>query len=654
MAKKTQLNVSIGVDSKGYEKSWDEIIKITQESGNDLEKEAAKMALAVSKKIEKMSPKSQVRQLETLTIKMVEMGMEGTQAFNMVTKSAGTLKATIDDAKGMIDAMRPDAPFNALNTTLGASAQAFAGVQGAMALFGSESEDLQKTLIKVQGAMALAEGFKAIDGLTDGFAQLNMVIKQNPLIAGATVIAAVVGTIIATTDATKKLTETQKNFNDISEKSIANYISEATEVKALSTLILDEKQSREVRTAALEKLQQKYPDYLKNLSIETSKLSDLKKGIDDVTEAIFQRAKVQAALDKLSELGAKQLEVELALQREQEQALKQTDMGAFGRAGFDDAVKTRQSYLKYLQNDVKRQTDEISAFLKKQNQTIFTDLVSPEQTTTTKDKTTKVKKPAKDAGFAADEFFGGKFNATTGETDYTQAAAPLITSLDNINKGLDKLPDGFGQATAAQRAFTAQIVKTNIEAENQKIVLDRMVEMTETVSRAIKTLMVDSISGFSMALGEALGGSQDAMQNFGKQLINSIVGFMENVSKAMIAAAIASDLFQKQLFTNPYGALAAGIALGIAAGIVKSKMTKGVQGEGFAKGGLIGGNSFSGDKLFAPVNSGEIIFNTGQQNELLKMVNNGGSGSGYIAETRISGRDLAIILKKHSQDVTRG
>ena len=55
MAKKTQLNVSIGVDSKGYEKSWDEIIKITQESGNDLEKEAAKMALAVSKKIEKKS-----------------------------------------------------------------------------------------------------------------------------------------------------------------------------------------------------------------------------------------------------------------------------------------------------------------------------------------------------------------------------------------------------------------------------------------------------------------------------------------------------------------------------------------------------------------------------------------------------------------------
>jgi hypothetical protein len=83
-------------------------------------------------------------------------------------------------------------------------------------------------------------------------------------------------------------------------------------------------------------------------------------------------------------------------------------------------------------------------------------------------------------------------------------------------------------------------------------------------------------------------------------------------------------------------------------------MNKGIQGEGFAKGGLIGGNSFSGDRLLAPVNSGEIIFNTGQQNELLKMVNNGGSGSGYIAETRISGRDLAIILKKHSQDVTRG
>jgi hypothetical protein len=81
-------------------------------------------------------------------------------------------------------------------------------------------------------------------------------------------------------------------------------------------------------------------------------------------------------------------------------------------------------------------------------------------------------------------------------------------------------------------------------------------------------------------------------------------------------------------------------------------MTKGVQGEGFAKGGLIGGNSFSGDKLFAPVNSGEVILNTGQQNALLRLAN--GGGSGYMAETRISGRDLAIVLKKYQIDNARG
>jgi methyl-accepting chemotaxis protein len=38
----------------------------------------------------------------------------------------------------------------------------FAAVQGAMALVGSESEQLEKTLLKVQGALAIAEGVRGI------------------------------------------------------------------------------------------------------------------------------------------------------------------------------------------------------------------------------------------------------------------------------------------------------------------------------------------------------------------------------------------------------------------------------------------------------------------------------------------------------------
>jgi hypothetical protein len=279
MAKNNLLNVILGVDTKGYAKTWDEVIKITQESGNDLEKEAAKMALAVKKKIENMSPKSQARQFETLTTKMIEMGMEGTQAFNMVTKSAAGLKATIDDAKGLIDAMRPDAPFNALNTTLGASAQAFAGVQGAMALFGAESEDLEKTLIKVQGAMALAEGFKAIDGLTDGFEQLNLVIKQNPLIAGAAIFAAATAAIVALTNATSELEVKQNALKDISNKAFDATVAEKTELQRLLKVYNDKNTTDAERLRIQKTLVEKYPEYLGQISTEHVEQGKVNSGL---------------------------------------------------------------------------------------------------------------------------------------------------------------------------------------------------------------------------------------------------------------------------------------------------------------------------------------------------------------------------------------
>ena len=46
-------------------------------------------------------------------------------------------------------------------------------------------------------------------------------------------------------------------------------------------------------------------------------------------------------------------------------------------------------------------------------------------------------------------------------------------------------------------------------------------------------------------------------------------------------------------------------------------------GEGFAEGGIVGGSSFSGDKLTAKVNSGEMILNKNQQANLFSLVAGG-------------------------------
>ena len=48
----------------------------------------------------------------------------------------------------------------------------------------------------------------------------------------------------------------------------------------------------------------------------------------------------------------------------------------------------------------------------------------------------------------------------------------------------------------------------------------------------------------------------------------------------------------------------------------------------FQEGGIIGGSSFTGDRLQANVNSGEVVFNRRQQENLFNAVNEGNLGAG--------------------------
>ena len=65
-------------------------------------------------------------------------------------KRAAELRDRIGDAKALTDAFNPDAKFKALTASLSGVAGGFAAVQGAMGLFGAESENVQKTLLKVK------------------------------------------------------------------------------------------------------------------------------------------------------------------------------------------------------------------------------------------------------------------------------------------------------------------------------------------------------------------------------------------------------------------------------------------------------------------------------------------------------------------------
>jgi hypothetical protein len=125
------------------------------------------------------SLKAQLREAQNDVTQLSEkFGATSKEAIN-AAKKAGILKDAIGDAKALTDAFNPDAKFKALSSSLSGVAGGFAAVQGGMALFGSESENVEKTLLKVQSAMALSQGLQTIGESVDSFKQLGAVLKSN-------------------------------------------------------------------------------------------------------------------------------------------------------------------------------------------------------------------------------------------------------------------------------------------------------------------------------------------------------------------------------------------------------------------------------------------------------------------------------------------
>jgi hypothetical protein len=124
------------------------------------------------------SIKSQLKEATAELIAMREKFGDTSDEAVKAAKKVANLKDSIGDAKAMADAFNPDAKFKAFGSALQGVAGGFSAVQGAMGLFGSESEDVEKMLLKVNSAMALSQGINSVLEARDSFKNLGAVLKS--------------------------------------------------------------------------------------------------------------------------------------------------------------------------------------------------------------------------------------------------------------------------------------------------------------------------------------------------------------------------------------------------------------------------------------------------------------------------------------------
>lgn len=218
-------------------------------------------------------------------------------------------------------------------------------------------------------------------------------------------------------------------------------------------------------------------------------------------------------------------------------------------------------------------------------------------------------------------------------------------SLDRVIKGMESLRDVMESTdSTGWEKFMAvfnelvQIVETCVSAFQT---LDAIQEATNKKEQAELSLEAQKVALLEreIALREALR-IQRAAET--KETEKAAAANLAEASTAKVAAsakageAVAGATASGAKLPFPYNlaAIAAGIAAVLAALAAMSK---------FANGGIVGGNSWSGDKQMARVNSGEMILNKAQQRNLWELANGKAGTSGQV-NFKIRGADLVGVL----------
>lgn len=258
--------------------------------------------------------KTQLRQLNNLMGQMKSSGLASTYAdeFNQITAAAGRTKQQMNQVSAAITRAASKTPIlDQMGTAFNGISAAANLATGAMGLFGTENENVQRAILQVQSVVAAGMGFsqlipvlKAAKAAQLGF---NRVLKNNPYVIAAVAIiglgtaiykfiaannkaVAASDTYIAKVNAIKKLNEdSTKAYNDVTN-SVAK---EKNQIDALNGIIHNNSTSLAQKKKAINDLKSIIPSYNAKIDAEgtvhdnaATSIRNHIKALDDLQKAI--------------------------------------------------------------------------------------------------------------------------------------------------------------------------------------------------------------------------------------------------------------------------------------------------------------------------------------------------------------------------------
>jgi len=175
--------------------------------------------------------RQQLREATQEVQKLSEEFGETSKQTVAAAKRAAELRDRIEDAADTIQAFKGEGAFLATTKAVGAVSSGLSAATGAMALFGSESKEVEQAILRVQGAMALSQGLAGLEDAgrafkTMGIAAKNALagIKTGIAATGIGVLLVALGAVVAYWDDIKEavngVSDEQKDLNELGAKQL--------------------------------------------------------------------------------------------------------------------------------------------------------------------------------------------------------------------------------------------------------------------------------------------------------------------------------------------------------------------------------------------------------------------------------------------------
>lgn len=517
-------------------------------------------------------------------LKDAEKALDG---FEQKAKKASTGTKSLDDNFGKI----PDSVKNAANSMkgmvdgLGEMTGASTGTKSAIkALLSSFTSPAG--LISVAGIAAGAMLTYAISLIDTRSEAEKLKDKQDALNKSLV-------------DYKARLTEVQK----ASLKGTQDAVKELTKLELLKVQVEDVNLSQEKRVAAYNELKRIYPKTLENLTKEEALSGTVVDAYDDLTTAIIQKAKAQAASAKIAENSIRELELEGKLAEQQIESAKQlgiqksNELDVSGQSlavatlSLDAAAKAAKA-------------KEASLVLEKglADELLKTQMESAKLTKFIRDNggimplSEKLPKTPK-----ATKQKAASFSPTIDGAGIKAKLQKNIGDLDDFGSSLEKK---IPSITGLYRKLYGE--DESLNNDEFKIGLTQMemdlIAFDEQAKDIIENGIANTFAGLGSAIGEALANGGNVMKAAGGALLSGLGTVLTQLGEMAIAAGVANLALFAALSgpPNPVSAalaIAAGVAL-VAIGSAVGSLNKSVKSGGTG-GGSYGGSSSSGGSNYS-------------------------------------------------------